>query len=168
MFGGRQMWTKTWWTKTLFTALSLLAWVVFLQRRQTFVTHPLFLRPCFFLCCFGRSLFVATRSLLRFYSSCSPIPELFFCWCVLFQVCHFLATPSFLLHLLFLGSWMFFSHSCFLTPPVPGCTNRFGCGMCQPSGASFFDGRVHLRKKLKACENITANKYVIGCFKYVI
>jgi hypothetical protein len=47
IFGGRQMWTKTWWTKTCFTALSLLAWAVFLQRQQTFVTHLLFLRPCF-------------------------------------------------------------------------------------------------------------------------
>ena len=159
------MWTKTWWTKTLFTALSLLAWVVFAQRRQAFVTHPLFLRPCFLFvlfwsfpfCCYSFLALLFILHVHPFLSSsfagvcCSKY--------IIFWLHHF-----FLLHLLFLGSWMFFSHSCFLPPPVPGCTNGFGCGMCQPSGASFFDGRVRLRKKLKVCGKIAANTYVIDCY----
>lgn len=79
----------------------------FSQRRQAFVTHPLFLRPCFLFVLFCRSLFVATRSLLCF---------LFFMfthsWALLLLVC---VVPS----ISFFGYTIFFCCTC--------CSWAVGC-----------------------------------------
>ena len=55
---------------------------------------PSFPSPLFsFLFCCVVPFLLLFVPCFAFYSSCSPIPELFFCWFVLFQVCRFLATP---------------------------------------------------------------------------